>query len=396
MMIAFLIMTGCSPQDATISDAHWFTWLAANSSKVFIDESLPFLEGLDDDDSTKPENMGISMYECSDRDQRENGYVDEQEGFAHTTGDDCADLEGITFENHKFIQNDGYYLLDQPVEPWRTEALLNGEGDLQLTVHHMLPDGEDFRFAFAIDPYFQPTLCTTDQDGNPKVQFLDGSDWVTRWSEDEGDYNIYYLNAGAYQLNPSDTDDYWFLTTDMSSGFGHAKFSAEEFNSIPPSYGNYDEDGGGDDFMFVSDRNDVDYPGYDSAVEGLVAQAETWSNERGITSGANIDGTSAFTHKVEGNEWRPVNSSSAGLDGWAEVHSSWVRLAKSSDVNAGGTVSGDFQILFTAVESNSQILVSGAFEIQDLREDIWSYPILEDSKRAENNTNFCGGAQLGE
>ena len=95
-MIAFLIMTGCSPQDATISDAHWFTWLAANSSKVFIDESLPFLEDLDDDDSTKPENMGVSMYECSDRDQRENGYVDEQEGFAHTTGDDCADPVSYT------------------------------------------------------------------------------------------------------------------------------------------------------------------------------------------------------------------------------------------------------------------------------------------------------------
>ena len=187
-----------------------------------------------------------------------------------------------------------------------------------------------------------------------------------------------------------------FLTTDMSSGFGHAKFSAEEFNSIPTAYGNYDEDGGGDDFMFVEDRNDVDYDGYDSAIAGLQEQSLLWQDERAITSGANIDGTPAFTHKVEGNQWRPINTSAAGLDGWGEVHSSWVRISKDSEVVEGGTVNGDFQILFTAVESNSQILVKGAFEITDLREDSWSYPILEDSKRAENNTTFCGGAELGE
>ena len=97
-------------------------------------------------------------------------------------------------------------------------------------------------------------------------------------------------------------------------------------------------------------RNDVDYSGYDSAVEGLVAQAAVWSDERSLTTGANLDGVAAFSHKVEGNQWRPINSSAAGLDGWGEVHSSWVRLADSSDVTDGGNAKGDFQILFTAVE----------------------------------------------
>ena len=290
---------------------------------MFIDESLPFLEDLSD--STYPDNMTVSMYECSGSTRGDDGYVREQDGFGYTSGDDCSDIDDITFETHKFLQNDGFYLLSQPVEPWRTEVMINGEGDLQLTVHHALPDGEDFRFMFSIDPYFRPTLCTTDAQGNPKVEYLDGSDWVDRWSENEEDYNIYYLNAGAYQLNPSDTDDYWFLTTDMSSGFGNAKFSAEEFNSIPTAYGNYDEDGGGDDFMFVEDRSDVDFSGYDSAVSDLEEQALVWQDERAITAGASIDGTPAFEHKVEGNQWRPVNASAAGLDGWGEVHSSWVR-----------------------------------------------------------------------
>jgi hypothetical protein len=393
-MLAFLLFTGCNPQDATITDGQWFSWLAANSSKVFIDESLPFLEDLSE--SSYDDSLAISMYECSGRTRTDDGFVREQEGYSYTSGEDCGDIDEIDFESHKFIQNDGYYLLNQSITPWRTEALINGEGDLQMTVHHALPDGEDFRFAFSIDPYFRPTLCTTDTEGNPKVEYMDGSDWVDRWSEDEGEFNIYYLNAGAYQLNPSDTDDYWFLTTDMSSGFGHAKFSAEEFNSIPTAYGNYDEDGGGDDFMYVANRNDVDYTGYDTSVETLREQALGWQDERITASGANIDGTPAFEHKVEGNQWRPINPSSAGLDGWGEVHSSWVRLTKGSEIVEGGTVKGDFQILLTAVESNSQILVTGGFEIEDLREDAWSYPILEDSKRVENSTTFCGGAELGE
>ena len=175
-MLAFLLFTGCNPQDATITDGQWFSWLAASSSKVFIDESLPFLEDLAD--SSYDDSLAISMYECSGRTRGEGAFVREQDGFSYTSGEDCGDIDAISFESHKFIQNDGYYLLNQSINPWRTEALINGEGDLQMTVHHALPDGEDFRFAFSIDPYFRPTLCTTDTEGNPKVEYLDGSDWV--------------------------------------------------------------------------------------------------------------------------------------------------------------------------------------------------------------------------
>ena len=149
---------------------------------------------------------------------------------------------------------------------------------------------------------------------------------MTRWSEDEEGYSIYYLNAGAYQINPSDTEDYWFLTTDWNSGFGHAKFSAEEFNSVPTAYGNYDEDGGGDDFMFAETREAPSYDDYNTAVNGLLDQAAIWQQELASAAGASIGDVAYFEHKVEGNAWRPVNNSNAGLDGWAEVHSSWVRI----------------------------------------------------------------------
>jgi hypothetical protein len=394
-MLSLIFLAACSPNHATIENGQWFAWLATNSSKVFIDESLPFLGSLDETDNYS-EAMSVRLFECSGRVAGDDGYTKSQEGIQHTTGEDCSDINNISFENHKFLQNDGFYLLQEDIEPWRTEALINGEGDLQLTVHHALPDNEDFRFSFTIAPDFQPTTCTTDDQGQPQVEFVDGSDWLTRWSDDEEDYTIYYLNSGAYQINPSDTDDYWFLTTDWNSGFGHAKFSAEEFNSVPTAYGNYDEDGGGDDFMFTDNRNAPDYTGYGTAVDGLTTQVATWQDELAVAAGANIDGVGYFSHKVEGNNWRPINTSNAGLDGWAEVHSSWVRLNNSSEVVDGGTVTGDFQIMYTASESNSQLLVSGSFTIEDLKEDPWSYPIMEDYKRAENGTDFCGGAALGE
>ena len=392
--IAILLFTGCSPHDATLSDGYWFTWLANNSSNIIADDTLPFLQNLAET-SAYDETLKVSMYECK-RSASDDGYLAPQDGFTHITGDDCADIDTIDYENYKFIQTDGYYLLQQPLEPWRAEAFINGEGDLQFSFHHYLPNDEDFRFTVAIDPRFRPVVCTTDVSGEPQVEYLDGSDWVYQWSTDEDGYQIYYLNAGAYQINPSDSNKYWFLTTDMLSGFSHAKFSSEEFNSIPTTYGNYDEDGEGDGFMLVNNRNAPDYEAYAQAVENLQAQSDLWATQLAMYAGANIDGAPAFTHKVEGNEWRPINTSNSGLDGWGEVHASWVRISNDSVVEPGGTVKGDFQITYTASESNSHMLIKGSFEIPDLKEDPWSYPILEDVKRTEKDTPFCGGAQLGE
>ena len=57
MSIALLAMlTGCAPQDATITNAHWFTWLAANSSPTVAEGKL--------DDTFKQQATAI---ECSGR-----------------------------------------------------------------------------------------------------------------------------------------------------------------------------------------------------------------------------------------------------------------------------------------------------------------------------------------
>ena len=77
-----------------------------------------------------------------------------------------------------------------------------------------------------------------------------------------------------------------------------------------------------------------------------------------------------------------------------EVHSSWVRLDAGQTIAEGERVKGDFQILFEGDEGGSRVLVNGEFDIEALREDRWGYEILEDAKRKENGTEFCGGATL--
>lgn len=455
------LFVACNPQDAVLSDATYTTWIAANSSAIIADEMLPFIT-MDASDSERPEGApDVLKIECSERGWNTNkrswdeGYIGPKEGEGNPENviggscspDDAVCLESIeeelesecaaidNLQYHTFLQNDAFYVFSDTTEPWRSEAILNGEGDFQLTVHTPLPHDEDFRFAFTINSDFQPTRCVSDLDGNPKVEFVDGSDWLTQWSKDEGEYVIYYLNSGSYQANPNDPDELWFLVTDWLSGFGHAKFAGEEFNSIPVSYGNYDNDPN-DDFMLVEDRYDVDLLQYDQEVCTLAGRAGVDLVGCSSTGGADVneggdeeeseegseEGTeenvsysfqdemdivavggnvlegrsSGFTHKVESNDWRPVNTSHFGLDGWAEVHSSWVRIKKGSEFVNGGRVEGDYQVFYTALESNSRLLVKGSFVVESLREDTFSYNFFEDQKRDQYDTEFCGGAKLGQ
>ena len=74
-----------------------------------------------------------------------------------------------------------------------------------------------------------------------------------------------------------------------------------------------------------------------------------------------------------------------------EVHSSWVKIKNGQTIAQGEEVVGEFQILYEGAESGSRVLIRGDFKTTDLKEDKWGYEILEDAKREENNTPFCGG-----
>ncbi|MFT5683918.1 MAG: hypothetical protein ACI8RZ_004850 [Myxococcota bacterium] len=423
MLLALTSLIGCAPQDAEVT-AHWFTWLAANSSPSVSENSIDSLL----ETST--------AFECSgrgwDRDEGEweKGYIGPGNELLEATTyiggacdpDDggcdegaletqCEDINNAYY--HTFLQDDGYYAMQGKVEPYRTDAYLNSENDFQLTVHQRLDDGEDFRFQFSIAPDFAPVECI-DEDGTTVVRYVDDAEWVNQWSDDEEGYSIFFLNAGSYQRNPSDDDDYWYLISDWNSGFGSAKFSSDEFASLPGEYGDYEHldvyGGAGNSardtlfadsghFLAVSDRSDLTNSAvsetYASYADELNNYAESWGEEMSSIAGATSeDGTYTFTQKVEDNQWRPLDTGVSGLDGWMELHHSWVRIKDGATFEVGSAIEGDFQILMGGIDSASRMVVTGSFKVESLREDNNGYPYLEDEKRGDNSTPFCSGATV--
>lgn len=297
---------------------------------------------------------------------------------------------------HDWMSLDNFHAMRGTIEPWRTEAMVNGEGDLQLTIHFRV-DGEDVYFSWTIDPDFSPEQCLSTGDGTAESIGVDGGDWVSAWSEDEDGHDIYYLNAGALQVNGSET---WYLPIDWLAGFGHANFIGEEFFSEPPKYGNYYNEffnfaENEQSFYSVPDRNVLD--GDDAMgeaevvemqegwAEALRAYADLWELE--MINGAHAFTGSAsspdwtFEHKIEDNIWRAPDVRPTGIDGWMELHESWVRIKSGSKLEPGGTAKGDFQIVYTGSDSFSRLVVKGEFDIENIREDRWAYPELEEELR---------------
>jgi hypothetical protein len=65
-------------------------------------------------------------------------------------------------------------------------------------------------------------------------------------------------------------------------------------------------------------------------------------------------------------------------------------------VAPGENVKGDFQIVYEGTEAGSRLMVRGEFEITELEMDQWGYSRLEDTKRLENGTPYCDGADAPE
>ena len=65
MLSFFALLAGCNPQDAEITNGHWYAWIAASSSNVVRDDVLPFVSM---DKSERPENSpNVLAIECSGR-----------------------------------------------------------------------------------------------------------------------------------------------------------------------------------------------------------------------------------------------------------------------------------------------------------------------------------------
>ncbi len=363
-LLPLALLIGCAPHQADIAGSYT-TWLAAGSSATVDENDLSLAEA--------------GRFNCSGVDVV---------GFDTECG---ADLDP---EWSTWLDDDAYYVLKGDLEAWRSEAIITSEQDLQVTFHVHLTDREDFRVAWVIDPDFQPTRCEQDESGNATLELWDDDSWIERWSDDEQGF-IYYLNTGSYQLNPYDSEDYWELHDDWLSGFGKAKFAAEEFNSRPSDFGMY-EAGTTESFFVSLDPDEPDWDSYDAMVASVQESALAWQAElAGDAGGETAADVLGFAHpdfqiKVEDNSWRPVDISSAGLDGWVQVDSSWVIFDDDpKDIAVGDSASGSFQIEFKGFESGSRTVVTGTFDIPQVFEDRWGYEDLYTEKQAENETPTC-------
>jgi hypothetical protein len=341
------LVAACTPHQAEVKGAYT-TWLAHRSSATVAEGKFDL-------------SKANSIIDCTEPPLKDSDV-------------DCAT---VAPEYFLWLAEDTYYVFKGDLEPWRSEAIITSEGDFQLTFHVGLEGGEDFRVALVIDPDFAPKKCEQDPTtGEVALQPVDGADWVEQWSADEDGMFIYYLNAGAYQYNPSDSRDYWILPDEWAAGFSASKFVAEEFYSEAPIYGDYN--------TAVINW----YSNNPATWQGLVDQATTrqttWAQEL-IEQGL---AQSDFAIKMESNDWRPVDNTQAGLDGWVEMDFSWVRLDKRP-LAVGDSVKGDFQVLMYSSESSSRTLLTGSFEVPEIMEDKAGYPNLDEQKREENDTPVC-------
>ena len=457
LVLPLLSLLGCTPQDADVTGEYFVWLAANSSSTVSeglvnLDGAthIECVRGWNDE--TGDWDLGYIGPRQGDVKQGGNWSEKYVGGDCAPTDSDClavidelqAPCEQVEdLRMHQFLQKDGFYAYREDLDPWRTEVVINSEDDFQLAFHHRLDGGEDFRVVFSIAPDFSPIECTTDENGNTVARYVDGDEWFERWSAGQPDLDgdtIYYLNAGAVQRDPDDSFNYWILPSQWNAGVANAKLSAEHFWSHSPDYGVYtallefgkksgevephphfvigDVEGGmgsvgdytGDgkaDPPISHDAFDNDNPEHVLYHELFVAAVEdlahggdydddspiTYDQEIAEVAGAEYTDGTVFQHRVEGNLWRPVDHTANGIDGWAEVHSSWVILDEGSDLSEGGSASGSFQILFDGAESSSAFLVHGTFDTDKIKRDHWGYDDLQEELRDESGQLFCEGLE---
>ena len=443
MPVAFLL-TGCNPQDATV-EGDLLVLLSADSS-----ENVKRVEGRETHPIDVIKNGGFSEWDC--RDLRylaeevldaagepmldENGLplmdyaaADEErlgklveadyltmcciqpaEGGDTLTFDNCEPKQPAWFSwtnQYAYWAKQVSLKTDGENEPWRTEAVLTTEGDLQLTVHVRQPPFEDFRFGWVIDPDFQPMECVDGAEG-AELQQVDDASWLENWSAKEDGATLYYLNSGAYQIDPTDGADYWFFPNDWKAGHTFARYGDEEFYGHSTDY--QDVAGSPLYFPYYADVGGIPTA---QLYENWVAKVDEYFNgAEGIEPTVNdlADITASFekattfpvSYEIEDNTWRlpegEADTSAIGLEEWLGINVSWVRVDNPQDIAAHNEkpVTGEYQIYLESAAAASKILVKGTFSIDNIREDTWGYEspdgysTLEEDKRVENDTPACG------
>jgi hypothetical protein len=468
--LSLLGAAACAPQNAQLTEGEYIVFLAESTSRTILFDAVSF----DELASGDPSDEGVETFQidcrcelvsvlgddatCEDADafggsctscaeffpeegeELENpndaGYLTDlcwapyhtiyDEGIPIDGNDDEQLVQWVPnpwddsgngaprFAYELWLHRDKFRVVKQKLEPWRGEAIITTEGDFHVTFHHTV-GGSDFRFAFVIDPDFQPQECVGSGE-SVAAEPVDG-DWLGAWSEDieEGDGTLYYLNAGAYQFNPSNIEDAWFLPNDWRAGYAEAKFGEEQLFIRGARYGNpfaYEEyealgDLFGQAYVGVEDLFYFAMPADDNP------DTDTVENDP-VTADIDGDGVADYTEmgevietivadtkseieavgweiapKAHLNDWRAPDGIASGLDGWGELHYNWVQIDAGSVLEVGGSASGSFELTMQATDSQSRMFIKGSFVVDKIKKERWGAYDIDAIKIEENGTELC-------
>jgi hypothetical protein len=418
VLTASLLTTACAPQNASLTGD--FTAFLADSSSITLQRESLKLDQFERYHTVDCRNFATARNDTENEELRLDDRLlicagDEDENGVRIGPDDWPP------EHETWLANDGYVVVGEELNPWRSEAIITSEGDVQLGFHHRLPGGEDFRFAIAIDPSFQPRECVENEAGDGvEYREVDG-DWVGNWSEDvaEEGGRLFYFNAAAYQFNPSNlpsaanpSPNLWFLPNEWLAGHGRGRFGDDDFRlratryAMPASYYANDAAELSGDSATVQRRDlfycdwageelDPDYTNFDACVANQAESVELVADEvlaEYTKVGLPVDaaGVPSLRPRVHDNAWRTPDGNAIGLDGWAEFHYSWIRFDEGSELRTGGSASGEFLLVFDAFDSPSRFFIRGNFEVKRFKRDTWTTKYLPPIKFEEAGTTECG------
>ncbi|TNE84809.1 MAG: hypothetical protein EP330_27775 [Deltaproteobacteria bacterium] len=387
--LLLLLAAGCTPNNAVLESGSYLAFFPTDGSPVLREGKIKI-----------DEEGEVGLLNCS-------GELAEL-GGVNQANCDALGLDG-TFQkpDEPWTDDDSFTALFDDLEPWRGEGLLTNEGDLQVTFHHNLSGGADFRFVFVIDPDFQPQRCVQGEGGGSQWENIDGN-WLENWSTGADGATRYYLNAGAVQVNPDPSswspdsydEDEWFLPDEWFAGTAAGQYGPSRLGirralyewpwASAARYQGWENIPGGAGNKYIQDVNNIVTLDVDCADAQAVADGiET--NLQGMT--ANMSGPANMTlgPVVECNEWRERDSSPAGLDGWRGIHYNWVDI-DNPDVEVGDSVSGTFHLALQGDSSQTFIYIQGDFTVDKIKREKWGNPDLNTELIEENNVELCGGS----
>lgn len=419
LIVAALAAASCAPQNAELTSGSYTAFLSLNTSPVFVDQSIRL-------EDFGPQNRW--SFDCRNLSDESMRYEDRRIENCRPDGGVLVREEigsrGLAHEH--WANRDAFVVVREELEPWRGEAVMTSEGDLNITFHHRLPGG-NFRFAFVIKPDFEPERCV-DRDGDVQFEPIDG-DWVANWSRavNEPNYEggdvvwpegydsgnggtLFFMNTLSYQFNPESRDTIWSLPPNMRAGYTRARWGPEELfmlptrYALPTAYTQFDEAGQGPPLsaLFYTSLDPDTFGGDDFEERvrdhgpfiSMMRRVERTQKEiQEDLSALYSDAIEPDEHKpiVPSNAWRKPDGRNSGLDGWGEINYNWVRFDQDrSEIAVGNELSGNFALRYYGANSQSQFLVQGEFTISRVKRDRWTTPHVHQELLEDNETNICG------